>query len=959
MKKEVEGVFRLLHPKIQKLLVEKGFLKPTEPQEKAIPLILEGRNVLLIAPTGTGKTEAAILPILSNFLRLIENGEIKEEGIYILYITPLRALNRDLLDRLTWWCNKLEISVAVRHGDTEQSERSRQAKHPPQMLITTPETLQAILSGRRMREHLKKVRWVIIDEIHELAEDKRGSQLCLALERLYYIKGNEEFQRVGLSATIGSPDKVAKFLVGERREVSIIRVPVARLMKLKVVYPEIKPEDYVLASKLYTHPEVAARLRVIKEIIEKHKTTLVFVNTRAIAEVLASRFQVWNLDFPIGVHHGSLAKPSRIAAEKGLKKGKLKALVATSSLELGIDIGHIEVVVQYMSPRQVTRLVQRVGRSGHRVGGLAKGVIITLDPKDTLEAMVIARKALKEELEPVKIPEKPLDVLTHQIVALFQIRRRWKFDEILNLYRRAYPYRNLTKDDLVFVLRYMHNRYPRLAWISEEDEVVLKPRNSRSMFEYFFEELSMIPDEKHYLVIDETNNTPVGLLDEAFVAEYGEPGTKFVFRGNIWVISEIRGDRIYVRQVSDPTGAIPSWVGEEIPVPYEVSQEVGEIHGRVEEMLKEGLTIDEIASKLSREYPIDRKSLIRALQVLEDHYKAGYPMPTNKRLLIETWNNVAVIHVFLGLLGNRALGYMIAEILALAYGHTLGVQQDAYHIIIQFPERIKAEKVYRALLKIGTYKPELLVERIARRSGLFKRRMIHVARRFGALSKKVSFYDISLRRLVDMFEGTPIFEEAFKEFITKDIDINVVKKFIEMLEDGEIEVKLVDSETPSPLTRLALERIARKTELIPPERMRKIIIEAAKARLLNEARVFICLECWNWVSTMRIKDVKELKCPLCNGTTIGMLNVDEEKARKLASYKGKVRKREYRNLLEQARETARLLKKYGKLALIALASKGLKIKEVEEILVHHKEFNDEFIEAIVEAERKALRRRFI
>jgi len=232
------------------------------------------------------------------FRRLKDRGESK-----VLYVTPLRALNRDLLERLEWWCNNLDIKLAVRHGDTDTNERTRQARSPPDMMITTPETLQAILPGRLMRQHLQQVRWVIVDEVHEMADSKRGSQLALALERLRWVTGRD-FQLIGLSATIGSPRRIAQFLVGNGREVEIVRVPVARLMKLEILFPQPTSEDYELASTLFTHPEVAARLRIIRQYIESHKSVLLFTNTRAISEVLASRFKVWDMDFPVSIHHG-------------------------------------------------------------------------------------------------------------------------------------------------------------------------------------------------------------------------------------------------------------------------------------------------------------------------------------------------------------------------------------------------------------------------------------------------------------------------------------------------------------------------------------------------------------------------------------------------------------------------------------------------------------------------------
>jgi len=391
--------FSLLARPVLEAVRERGFTEPTEPQAQAIPKIIDGMNVLLISPTASGKTEAAVLPVLSRFI----TSKTDEPGIAILYISPLRALNRDMLQRLEWWCHRIDVKVAVRHGDTDTKERGMQSRNPPDMLILTPETLQAIMPGRIMRTNLRKVSYVIVDEVHELAEDKRGSQLSLALERLRWITGRD-FQIIGLSATIGTPERVAEFLAGTNRPVSIVRVPVGRKMNVRVQLPQFDAESSKLAARLFTHPDVAARLKLMRGLIEQHRSVILFTNTRAVAEVLASRFKVWDMDFPISIHHGSLAKPSRVSAEQGLKSGELRGLVATSSLELGIDVGRIDFVIQYMSPRQVTRLIQRVGRSGHSIGRVAEGVIIAMDSDDALEALVIARRAMQEELEPVEVP---------------------------------------------------------------------------------------------------------------------------------------------------------------------------------------------------------------------------------------------------------------------------------------------------------------------------------------------------------------------------------------------------------------------------------------------------------------------------------------------------------------------------------------------------------------------------
>jgi ATP-dependent helicase Lhr and Lhr-like helicase len=946
----------LLAKPVKDAATRKGFTELTLPQEKAIPRILQGKNVLLIAPTASGKTEAALLPVLSMLILEPE----RRPGIKALYITPLRSLNRDMLERIEYWCGELDLRVGVRHGDTEQAERTRQSRSPPDLLITTPETLQAILSGRILRGHFASLRWVVVDEVHELAIDKRGSQLALALERVRDLFG-KEFQIIGLSATVGTPDKIASYLVGSKRKVEIVHVPIARLMKFTVKHVQAEPQDTDLASQIYTHPEVAARLRFIRNLVETHKSTLVFVNTRSTAEVLSSRFKVWDVNLPIGVHHGSLSKPSRIAAEKGLKGGELKGLISTSSLELGIDIGHVDLVVQHMSPRQVTRLTQRVGRAGHRIGLTAKGIIITADPDDTLEAMVIARKALKEDLEPALVPTKPLDVLCHQIAALLMLRRNWKFDEILTLYKQAYPYRALTKKDLKFVLDYMHSRYPRLAWVDPQDEVVIRPRNSKALYEYFFEELSTIPDEKHYLVVEEKTDAPLGVLDEVFIAEYGDEGVKFVFRGSLWQIKAVLGDRVYVESTNDPTGAIPSWVGEEIPVPLQVASEVGSIRRRAEESILKTGGLRQITTELESEYPADKETIHAALTEIRNQCAAGYPVPSDKRIIIERAEDLTVIHLHLGTLANRTVARLIAYKLAGKLGEAVGIQQDAYRIILQSLSAVKLEWVQDALQDLAKDDVADLVERLAERSGLFRRRLIHVARRFGALSKYSEQATISLSRLMDAFRGSPIYAEALKEFSEEDLDVEAATLFLQRLKQGEYEIEIIDKKQTTPLGATVLERISRKTELIPPDRMQKILLESTRARLLNEVRIMACTECWKWVESVRVIDLPDHpRCPNCSSQKIAALDTYEETVRKLAQEMEEEAKldSDQQRLLERAKESAKLIETYGKPAVVAIAGRRIRLRDVEPVVKGSKKIDDELINRVIEAEREALKRGF-
>ena len=955
---EAKNAFELLVKPVRKLVEQKQFPKPTEPQEKTIPKILEGKNVLLISPTATGKTEAAFLPVLSMILQ----GQQGLPGIKVLYITPLRALNRDMLERLEWWCNNLDIKLAVRHGDTETKERTRQARSPPDVLITTPETLQAILSGWIMRQHLQSVRWVIIDEVHEMADSKRGSQLSLALERLRSMMG-KDFQMIGLSATIGSHEKVAQFLVGRDRPVEIVRVRVARMMRLKIIFPVPGEDDERLASQLYTHPEVAARLRIIRNYISRYKSVLLFTNTRTESEVLTSRFKVWDMNYPISIHHGSLAKPSRIAAEKGLKTGDLRGLVCTSSLELGIDVGRIDLVIQYMSPRQVTRLIQRVGRSGHSVGHVAEGIIVALDSDDALEAMVIARRALKEELEPVVIPPKPYDVLAHQIAGLLLKNRKLQFEDILELFAKAYPYEDLAVEEIEKILKYMHSRFPRLAWVSFEDKMVLKPRQSKALYEYYFGNLSMIPEEKQFLVVDDSTDSAVGVLDEAFMAEYGKPGVKFIIRGSPWLVQHVSEEKIHVKPVDDPTGAVPSWIGEEIPVPFEVAQEVGRIRGFVETQLKNDLSLEQIANKLSEPYQADADTTVRALKETADQVRVGFPVPTDNRILVEDWQDFVLIHANFGLLTNRALAQLLGQLLSEKIGFAIAVQHDAYRIFVQTMGEANSNRVMELLDEMKAMSDQAIRETLTRtavKTGLFKRRIIHVARRFGALEKWADFSSVSLQKLVKSFEGTPIYEEALKEVFTKDLDLEQLIFVLGKMREGEFVTQRVETGgNATPIACLGIERVSMKTDLIPPERMRAVLVESARVRLLNEACSFLCTNCWNYLESLRVTQLPDKpKCPRCGSGAIGVLKVEEEKVLPIIEKKGEKLTQSEEKLQKQALQTAQLIAKYGKAAAVGLCGKRVYSSEIAEILAKEPKLGKRFYELVLEAERKAMSKRF-
>lgn len=925
-----------MHDAIKAALAERGFDEPTEPQRLAIPLVLEGRNVLIVAPTGSGKTEAAILPVLSKFLEL----GATEPGIYILYITPLRALNRDLLDRLKWWGARLGISVDMRHGDTDEADRQRQSRNPPHMLITTPEMLQAILTGKRLLEHLKQLRWVIVDEVQELAEDKRGVQLSVTLERLRYHVGRD-LQIIGLSATVGSVDEVARFLFGVGRPYEVVQVNVVRRMSLEIVRPTPGDGDRADAQRLSIHEDVVARLRTIKELVEANRATLIFVNTRSMAELLGFRLAQAYPDLPASVHHSSLSKMVRLSVESGLKSGKLKAVVATSSLELGIDIGHVDLVIQYLSPHQVVRLMQRVGRSGHRLTSVPRGVIIGDDVNDVLEAFEIVRRAKSGLLEATKVPYKPYDVLANQVAAFLMLRPRWKLQELYEVVRRAYPYRDLTLDELRRVVKFMEQLRPRLALYFEEDDAVVRPRN-RGFYRYFFETLSMIPDERQYAVVDAKTGELIGTLDEAFVAEYGTPGVKFVFRGRPWLITEVDGRAIKVVEVDDPSGAIPSWVGEEIPVPFEVAQGVGALKRELRSLGDRAKAAEALVrmgmSRSAAEYAAD------------ELYKQPLEyLPDDRTVVIEQFaENVVVVHAHLGTLANRTLSKLLGELLIRDLDTPVGFHQDPYSVIIQSSRGLPADAVAAALRKLADLQPVELAELVKSaliKSGSFKRRFLHVAKRFGAVDKEADIYSVSIGKLVEAFSGTPVFDEALREALEQDLDLDSLWRVLQRIKDGAISVKVARS--PTHLGKVAYDKLAHRLEIIPPERLRRLVLESAKARLLNTTMLFVCADC-GWAGLMKVGEVYDVKCPKCGGR-LGVVRY----------FSTDNLEREVRRRSEEVVKSRGILERYGWRGLYALASR-IPIDDLEAVLSKADGADiNKLTEILIEGEKEHLKARLL
>jgi len=897
------SVFSLLNPKIQDLLSSRNISEPTEPQTIAIPQILNGKNILLIAPTGLGKTESALLPIFHNFLELKKNMDFEKEGkgISILYITPLRALNRDMLKRTIDWGKSLGIDIAVRHGDTSQSERARQTKQPPDMLITTPETFQILFIGRRLKKYLEKVRWVIVDEIHEMVDDERGAQLSVALERLHEltIEKGIIFQRIGLSATVGTPEEVAKYLGGfedgKFRDVTILNIDVTKHIEILVDFPDIKDSDYTFANKLIIEPTSFASLRRCKELIDDHVSSLLFINTRDGAEILTSRFHQWVENFPIEVHHGSLSKAARIESEDNFKNGKLKALICTSSLELGIDVGNTDFVIQYNSPREVKRIVQRVGRSGHSIGRTSKGVIIATTAEELAESLVIARRALKGEIEPLKVRQNPFSVLTNQIISIALEYGKINSKKVYNIIIRSYPFYKLKFDRFIKILEQLKNQ--RSIWIDQE--YVIKRTNSRY---YFLENISMIPDEKSYFVVDISTRKIIGKLDESFVLNYSFEEAKFILRGRPWNIVKIEEDEILVSH-SKEIGVAPSWSGEDIPVPFEVAKEVGRLRSL-------GLNKDVVDK-----YPCEVGTFNKFLQLIQNQNKQGFILPDDKTITIDVEEKTVVINACFGTKVNETLGRLISAILAQSIGESIGISSDAYRITLELPSGVNISKIKDILLKT---KPETiwyLLNTILKNSSYIRGQLVHVARKFGAIKKEFNFKNVGVKKLFTLFDNSIILDETIDKIIWDRMDIESTQKVLKEIQEEKIKIHV---QGLSPISLAGLETIR---GLMVPQRADRSILMALKKRLEDTQITLACVNCnKTWDTVVKRVDDRP-KCPKCGAIKIAVLGRRTKGLAKLLSKKHRTKEEE--RDLKRLHKNASLVLSCGKPAILTLVGRGI------------------------------------
>jgi ATP-dependent Lhr-like helicase len=890
-----------LHPKLQALIEAEGWSGLTDIQEAA--LAAEGQNLLLMAPTGHGKTEAALLPVLDRLLR--ERDKLKEwpPGFKVLYITPLRALNRDLQTRLEHWCKALEITLGVRHGDTSQYERSKQSKNPPDLLITTPETLQLLLYGDRLRAGLRTVRFVIVDEVHDLAANERGAQLTIALERLeeaIRLPGiakerhapektgtASQFRRIGVSATVADPDAVCRFLAG-RREVTQVTVEAKRVSELRVSHPAPGDEE---SAEWSLPPAAAGQLLEAKRIIERHERILVFQNTRDGAELMASRAHMAGLD--VGLHHGSLDPEHRRLVETQFKSGALHALVCTSSLELGIDVGAIDHVIQVQSPRSVARMLQRLGRAGHKIGLTSRGTLLANGAEDALECLAIATLARDAILEPLHIRETPIIVLAQQLIAMenefASIGREWAYGMIT----RAGPFINL--DESVF--RVVWDALIDHGQFEDKGRLVKSGRARR----HFLSNVTMIPDERSFRVMDEVTKRGVGSVDESFVAAM-DPGALIVMAGRSWQVLEVDNEAARIRVApSKEIGAVPDWAGSMLPVSTMVAQAAVDLRMAVlrrEDWLKEYA---------------DESALEAARAPLAKQIELGLVVPTNDRVTIEAARHHVTANIALGTKGNEALGRLTQALLHQRVGKPVGMQCDAYRIHFTLPTELSAGDLQETWATLPAEGLEELLTWLVQDSALMRHHLLQVARHFGALPPNLDPNRFTRKRMEGLLQDPALSEETLNRLLHDRLDVGAVQAWVRRLQAGRVEMVL---QGHGPISRLGDDRIQRTLAPRPTE----ALLQAVRERLEKADVMLVCTQCRHR-RDMQIQFIDVLRCRRCGSNQSACMRPwQEDKIRLLGNGPLTAEERKERTRLLR---NAQLVASWGIRACYCQAARGV------------------------------------
>lgn len=802
-------VKKILNPLVKKWFFNR-FKSFSLPQLFGVSEIHSRKNVLVSAPTGATKTLTAFLSILNELVDSSQKG-ILEDKVYAIYVSPLKALNYDIQHNLKNPLKEMEelggelgIRVAVRTGDTTQSERSKMLKNPPHILITTPESLAILLTSIKFSEHLKDVQWLIVDEIHALAEGKRGVHLSLLMEHLNFL--SPALCRVGLSATVAPIEEVANFLVGNR-DCNIIDVKFIKELDLQVMSPVpdlIDTSHGVMHYKMY---------ELIDKLIQKHKTTLVFTNTRAATERVVDHLKTKfpkNYTENIGAHHGSLSKESRHSLETRLREGKIKTVVCSTSLELGIDIGFIDLVICLGSPKSVARFLQRAGRAGHKLHEKIKARIIVLDRDDLVECSVLMKAAKEKKIDRLHIPKNSLDILSQMIFG-FALERTWEEEELYEVLKQSYCYSDLKKEDYNQILDYLAGTYVDLEdrniyakiW-RKEGKIGKRGKMSRVIY---MTNLGTIPDESFVTV--KVGTQIIGKLDEGFV-ERLKPGDVFVLGGETYRYKFSRGMVIQVDTSVNRPPTVPRWVSESLPLSFDLAMEIGKFRRLMLEKFNAKIMKKEIIDFIHDYLYVDKNAAESIYKYFKEQYNYVKIFPTDKTILIEKYydpdraEHKIMFHTLYGRRVNdclsRAIGYIVSKVEK--KNIEIGINDNGFYLV----GRINVKKIM-ALLKSD--KLELLLNVAIDNNEVFKRRFrqcagrsLMILRNYKGRQKRVGRQQVSsmilmkaLKRISNEFF---ILKEARREVLEDLMDLKHAKEIIKKIENKNIQIKEIETNIPTP-----------------------------------------------------------------------------------------------------------------------------------------------------------------
>ncbi len=815
-----DEVMATMEPLVSSWFQER-FQQLSDPQARAIPVIHERRSVLVSSPTGSGKTLTAFLSIINELTRYASEGRL-EDRIYCVYVSPLKALANDINRNLNQPLEEMRevaerlgmdipgIRVAVRSGDTTQSERQKMVRKPPHILITTPESLALVMNAPRFRESLAKMEWLIIDEIHDICDSKRGAFLSLTVERLQHFCATS-FTRIGLSATLAPIESIAGFLVGNEggrmRDVALVEAQARKELDLQVICPS---ED--MGSQPYEIVNAQMYDRLL-EMVEEHRTTLIFTNTRGGTESVVYKLRERGLE-SIEAHHSSLSKEMRLDVEEKLKRGELRCVVSSTSLELGIDIGSVDLVCQIGSPKSVAKGLQRIGRSGHSMGQVAKGRLLVFDQDDLVECAVLCRAAHRGNIDRVSIPRDCLDVLAQSLVGM-SLERRWELSEALELVRRSYCFQDLEEDKMLAVLRYLGSRdeyegvYAKL-WFDEEEGRFGRRRGTRMIY---YLNLGTIPEESNFRVVN-NHGAQVGELSEKFVERLGG-GDIFVLGGRSFEFVRAKGTRVYVKEAQGKKPTVPSWSGETLPRSFDLSMEVASFRGEMASQL--GEDDGTLMRWLMDDFDIDAGSARSVLGYFREQATTVGLVPDSRTLMVEEYIDPSSNH---NLVFHFPFGRRVNDALSRAYAHrisslhqcnvSISISDDTF--MISAPRKLDVHSV-PSLLKSDEMEGGL--RKAVKDSELFKQRFRHTASRSFMILRNYRGRQVSVGRqqtrssylleALSGMEGMPVIEETFREIMEDDMDLHSARSVLRSIEDGGMEVRgLPFSGTPSPFAHNAI-----------------------------------------------------------------------------------------------------------------------------------------------------------